>query len=93
MHKQDSGEKSKRGGPDVGAALGAGAGSGSEVQERGGTDLYENGRNGEQEGAGPDEGQNDLGLFDGAHGLGLHRVDNGVAPVQDVFGIKFCCGI
>ncbi len=32
-----------------GSSIWSGAGSGSEVQERGGTDLYENGWDGEQE--------------------------------------------
>ena len=45
-----------------------------------GNHLNENGWRGQDEGPGPYEGQNALGLSDGADGLGLQGVDDGVAP-------------
>ena len=40
------------------------------------SNLDEDGRGGEDEGPGPDEGQDALGLSNGTDGLGLQRVNN-----------------
>ena len=42
--------------------------------------LNKNRWNAEHEGPDPDKGQDDFGLSDGAHGLGLHGVDDRVTP-------------
>ena len=47
------------------------------------SNLDEDGRGGEDEGPGPDEGQDALGLSNGTDGLGLQRVNNRVTSEEE----------